>query len=163
VEAEEVRRTNLQRGVLRTRDPVDERDSGLFLGVVGDRDSLAPGERAHEDVDFLLLDEPPSFLDCLVGSRVGPPVHDLNGVAGDDGARYSLSGIAADGSSASVDERKHRSAPGLAFKRSKGTFVVREDSDLDRLSSDSAARRGPTCLAGAFVVAAAGRDARGKS
>ena len=154
---------DLQGCILRARDSVHERDSWLFLRVVGDRDALAPGERADEDVHVLLLDEPPRFLDRLVRSRIGPAVHDLDRVARDDGAVHALGRIAADRCRAPVDERKHRSTPRLALERGKGTFVVREDADLDRLSGGFAARRGSTRLTGAsLVVSAACHHGRGE-
>src|SRR6266508_133474 len=162
VEAEEVRRAHLERGVLRTRDPVHEGDSGLFLRVVGYGDALTPRERAHEDVNLLLLDEPPGLLDRLVGRRVGSSVHELDRMAGDDGVLDALRRIPADRSGASVDERQHRSAPRLTLERGERAFVVREDADLDRLSGGLAARRRSTRLAGPFFVAAAARGDRGQ-
>src|SRR5687768_3849162 len=57
VEAEEVRRRADQRGALGPRRAVDKGDAGLGLGVVLDRDALRAGERAHHDLDLVLLDQ----------------------------------------------------------------------------------------------------------
>ena len=70
VEPEEVRRLHLQRRVLRAGDPVDERDLGMILGVVGDGDALVARERPDDDVGSVLLDELADLLDGAVGGVV---------------------------------------------------------------------------------------------
>ena len=160
VEAEEVRRPDLQRRVLRTGDAVDERLVRMLLGVVGDRDALVTRERADEDVRVLLLHQPARLLDRLVGRVVAAAVaDDLDLLAGHGGALDAVGRLRPGGLGARlVDQRLIEPGDRRLEERAERALAVRQERDLDRASRLARRTALLRSAVATLVVRAASRD-----
>src|SRR5262245_47050401 len=127
VEAEEVRRRVDERRRLRPGRAVDERDVGLRLGVVLDRDALRARERAHHDLNLVLLDQLARGVDGDVGLRVRRGLDDLDLLARHHAVALLHGQLGA----------PHAVLPA----RREGALQRREQPDLDRVLRLDAARR----------------------
>ena len=135
VEAEEVRRAHLERGVLRPGRAVDERLLRLGLRVVRDGDALIARERADQNLRAVGLDQSPGLGQRPVGTVVGTAIaHNLDRMAGDRSAADAIGGGGTVGLSAVVrDEPRLCTADVGVVPGAERSLAVGHDADPDRV------------------------------
>ena len=135
VEAREVRRPHLERGVLRAGRTVDEGLLRVLLGVVGHRDRLIARERADHDVRAELLHQPPRLLDGRARRVVAASdAHELERVPVDRAAGPSVARLVRvlRLGAGELSQRRDGSGHVLVVEGAERALALGEHGDLDR-------------------------------